>query len=834
MQPVTFGEWLKEKRKTLGATQAQLARQTHCSVVTIRKLESNDLAPSVALAREMARVLEIPVEEIEAFVNFARGKGAPLVLSRRSSKTPWRVEPNRYSLPAPTTNLIGRARELDVMRATLQKPATRLLTLVGPPGVGKTRMALALAHAVEREYADGVCFVALAPITEAPRVLNALADALGVRQTPDEALAVTTNKFLRGKHLLLLLDNFEQIMDAAPLVSDLLHAAPELKIVITSREPLKIYGEHEFPVLPLSVPDIQYTYAPDLLPLYSAVELFVERAHLANFNFALTNDNAMAVAKICAWLDGLPLAIEMAAARVKWEPPQELFPHLARRLEALTGGPRDLSARQQTLRGALDWSYDLLEETEQCVLRHLGVFRGGFTLDAANAVCASPVARVLETLVEKSLVKYERIGDAAPRYALLEMIREYALEKLTACGEAERACERHWAFFIALMQTMGTDMLHATPVENFAHLKREQSNVYGALEWASSTGRAEQALALAAALTPYWYDLGFSPDALDWMKKVLALNRHVNVRMVTARAKVRTLYVEFLRLRGELHEARPVMEEAIADWRRVGETGKPQLAFALLVKSRLTSALGESESALAAGKEALQLYTELQDPLGQASAWRRVGNWALNNGDYLSARECLDHAVALTKPTGDVFAYAVSLLERGDVARATRQYALAQRDYEASDQVNQRAHIGFVEMRLAQRFGVIAALQGEPARGKEWLAQAAQLSISNYVRVNLLSVFAGLALCAALQQRPDEAMRWLGVLDRTSDSFHTPLLAPDNLEREMTMARVREQANEELLDKWHAEGRALELDDALARLEQMTHDPNPQAGFFSE
>lgn len=823
-----FGQWLKRRRRILDLTQDDLAERAFCSVNTIRKIESGDLTPSKTLAQEIARALDLPPETHAEFLRFARTPHATapenafltagvaaLPTSAPPPESPPPAPTVKFHAPAPLTSAIGREHDTGVVTRVLRLPATRLVTLTGPPGTGKTRLALEIVNELQDEFEHGASFVALAPVSQLAQFESAIAQALDVRSTAQMPLTQALRAFLREKQLLLVLDNFEHILDAAPIVTDLLTNAPRLKILATSRERLRVYGEREIPVTPLDVPSLAPLPPWSELEGYSAVQLFIERAQAVKAGFTLTSENAAAVARLCVGLDGLPLAIEMAAARVKWEMPQQLLTQLARRLEIQAGSTRDLAKRQQTLRSTLDWSYGLLDDQEKFVLRHLGIFRGSFTEEAASAVCGFSTGAILETLVEKSLVKQEHNPQQGTSYSLLEIIRKYALENLEAEKEEEAARQRHWEFYYALAQTMGTDMSRIESVDAFDRLKRAQDNLNSALQWAITTQRARQALELAASVAPFWYHASAIAEGVEQLEQVLAMNSQISDDLIIARARARNVFADFLRLDGDLVRAQAMGNQAIADWRSLGETDKAQLAFALLGMARTAWWVGDQERALSNAREALGLFESLNDLNGQATAWRRLGECALHQLDYTHARECLDRSLELTNQTGNLFGQLISYLERGDIARAVGDLDGALADYEQAAKVNEVAREFFPTLRLMHRFGVIATLRGDPVRGEELLSQALRIATERHTRFNVLLVFAGLAMCMALQERPAEAMRWTGLMEKTIESFHAVLRVPDILEHAKTMELLKQQATPEQLEVWRREGQALTLEQAV-------------------
>ena len=409
------------------------------------------------------------------------------------------------NLPAQATPFIGREGAIRAIKEHLSRGKVRLLTLSGVGGTGKTRLALQAAADLVDEFEHGVFFVPLAALSDPALVLPAIAKTFDVREAAGRPLHDQLKDYLREKEMLLVLDNFEQVVEAASSVSDLLSAAPRLKVLVTSREILRLSGETDYPVPPLSLPDSKQLPPVNVLTQYEAVALFIERAVAVKPGFTVTNENAPAVAEICHRLDGLPLAIELAAARVRVLPPQRMLAELSHRLSFLMGGARDLPARQKTLRSAIDWSHDLLAADEQKLFRRLAVFVGGCTLEAIESVCNPendlPVLETVESLVDKSLVN-ETETHGEPRFAMLETIRDYAGERLVAAGEDERVRDRHLGYFVALAEELEPKLMGAEQAVWLLRLEAEHENLRAALEWDLVGGTIERRPAHLYSVVP--------------------------------------------------------------------------------------------------------------------------------------------------------------------------------------------------------------------------------------------------------------------------------------------------------------------------------------------
>jgi predicted ATPase/class 3 adenylate cyclase len=444
------------------------------------------------------------------------------------------------NLPAQRTSFIGREREVARVKQLLRGPG--LLTLTGAGGSGKTRIALQAARELLSEYGDGVFFVELEPITDPQLIPSSIAGSVGVRAEGRKPVLETLRDQLREREMLLVLDNFEQVIEGAPMVASLLGASPKLRILVTSREPLHISGEQELPVPPLDLPDSREHPDPEHLAKHEAVALFAERATAVDPGFRITGSNAAALAELCRRLDGLPLAIELAASRVKMLSPEAILARLKNRLELLIGGPVDLPPRQRTLRGAIGWSYDLLDETERALFRRLSIFAGGWTLEAAEVVAkaeaelGSDLLDLTGSLINKSLVLGVPTSHGPPRFSMLETIREFGAEQLTAAGETEATRDRHAFYFLKAAEDAEPHLRGLEQKRWLDELEREHDNLRASLRLVIDNGQANIGLRLVGALWRFWHLRGHLSEGRRWAEEVLALPQSSDRRSERAKA----------------------------------------------------------------------------------------------------------------------------------------------------------------------------------------------------------------------------------------------------------------------------------------------------------
>jgi len=571
-------------------------------------------------------------------------------------------------LPAPLTPFIGRERDVAAVTALLHRPGVRLVTLAGTGGTGKTRLAIQVASIVCERFRDGVVWVDLSAIHNSALVMPAIARALGVAED-GEQLAERVHAYVRPKQLLVLLDNFEQIVAAAPEVTAMLEAAPQLVVVTTSREALQVYGEHVWEVPPLTLPDRHHLPPHHVLLHNDAVRLFVYHAQAAHARFVLDPQDDVAVVELCVQLDGLPLAIELAAARINTVPIAAMLEQMHDRLALLAYGWRNKPERHQTLRATIAWSYHLLRTEEQRVFRCMGVFVGGCTEDAAAAVCAArnapptDIPAVLRSLAAKSLLRYEDGNGAAPRVHMLETIRAYARERLQQSGEAAPLQQRHAQYYFQLASMAEGPITKGEQGGWFERLERDHDNLRAVLHWAQQTGEEALGLHLGAVLVRFWQARGYIGEGRRWLETLLAHNAELPAAVrAQALNDIGTLATQ----QSEYATAVSMLQHSLALWRTLGNTR--QIAFTINNLGNIAMYQGAYSHAQALFEESLALRRELGDTVGIASALNNLGNVALEQGDYTSAAQFHAESLALRRQTGDTWSIAVSLNNLGLLA----------------------------------------------------------------------------------------------------------------------------------------------------------------------
>jgi predicted ATPase/transcriptional regulator with XRE-family HTH domain len=701
-----MGEMLKRYRLAAGLTQEALAERAGISPRSVQAIESGTNLPYRGTLRRLSAALDISETERDALAMTAQR-----LLQRSSGAAPMDRADTRQTRHAVTTSLpglaplaptplLGRESELARLAALLCSAETRLATLTGPGGVGKTRLALAVGATLAPAFADGVAFVDLTPLTDPGLLLPTVATALSIVAVDGQPLQTSLVRALEGKHRLLILDNCEQVVAAAPAMAALVAQCPALRVLATSRRPLRVRGECVVALAPLPVPPASQAEDPATLGGFAAVALFVQQAQTACPGLTLSAENAAAVAEICRRLDGLPLALELAAARAGVLPPRALVERLAGTpqrtgLSLLTGGARDLPVRQQTMRDTIAWSYALLTPQEQTMFRGLSIFSGGCMLWAAEQVCCededdgdgpvTPAALdTLGALVENSLLRMVEQSDGQPRYMMLETIREYGCERLVAAGEADALLQRHAAYYLDLAEEARLHLHRAEQIVWLARLDQEIDNLRAAFRWCVVQGRAgsqaatERGLWAVACLFRYWVLRTHHREGRDWLAQLLALPGAGAPSVARARA---------LRVAGvleartvDLKRGRALCEESIALCRALGE--RRELGHGLLNLARMDTLWPRGHVSLNASirsalEEVVTLYAQTGYDGGIGGALILLSYADLQDGVLTRAEEHATRGLALVQEAGDRLyaAYACEALAevarlRGDLGRA--------------------------------------------------------------------------------------------------------------------------------------------------------------------
>lgn len=721
------------------------------------------------------------------------------------------------NLPRRAASLIGRDKELGAIARLLLRDDVGLLTITGPGGIGKTRLALQTALDFLSEFEDGVFFISLASISNPDLVAPTIVQTLGLSGVDNFPAQDLLKNHLQDKRLLLVLDNFEQITSAAPLLGELLKAASGLKILVTSRAVLHVYGEYEFNVPPLLLPEISSLPPLEELADLPSVALFVNRAQAVNSAFSLNGENAPVIAEICVRLEGIPLALELAAARIKLFAPQALMRELGQRFARLTYKSVDREPRHQTLRNAVAWSYDLLGPQEQSLFSQLGVFVGGCTLEAAEATWVAgksdiPVSERLASLVDKSMLQVETRQNGEPRFMLLEILREYALERLEDAGETESDWRRHLSYFLGLVESVEPGPREPDLPAWMNLLEEEHDNLRAALRRALAMGEHDAALRISGAVWRFWQIHGHVEEGARWMSDVLAGSTGEH-----SIARAKTLWgAGWLEMVvGDLEQAKIYFEEGAGLSRQLGD--KRYLGLSLHGLGAVARGQGDFSRSLLAFEESLPLFRALQNNEDVAWTLEHLGATALDQGEFAQAADYLKQGLALFRELEQQWPCAEALTFLGHAALQQADYALARKYYEEARSIYQ-------ELDDRPNISTLNTCIGAALFGQGDAGQAVGLYKENLIILHSLNNYWGMVWsleCLAKAASHAENYETAARLGGAADSLRqvTGVLWHPGFHSQYSEQRFDALKNELGLDEWGrlwAEGQAMSVDEAVS------------------
>ncbi len=731
-----------------------------------KRLESDDGHPHVSKSQSLSE------ENTEEFDIASTDYDIPKVTDEDLKKQ--NLRPN--NLTATYSRIIGREKEIASISRLLLQENIRLVTMTGIGGTGKTRLSRAVAERMLLDFDDGVFFVEMAAVTQADVVALTIAQPLGIKEEAGRPVLELLKEHLHNRQMLIVIDNFEQVIDAAPQIAELLNASDRLKILVTSREVLRVQAEVEFPVPPLTIPPADAGLSFDELKVNEAVLLFADRAMTAKPSFGLSPENTSDIAAICARLDGLPLAIELAAARAKVLSPAAILSKLENRLNLLTGGARDLPERQQTMRGAVAWSYDLLDEFEKAVFTKLSVFSGGFRIESAEFVCGSrgdmEVLDAVTSLIDKSLLIQKELPDGESRFRMLEVVRDFAAELLESDGQTDEVSRKHTEFFVSLTETAEPFLQSAQSAVWLGRLAEEHDNIRAAMRW-SLVNEPAMAISLAVAARNYWLVHSHLTEGFRWLKAA-------------------------------------------------SETGfepLPALRFKLLNGLGLAARFrGDYDTARRAYEDGLIAGKEANDKQGIALSNRGLGLVAMQQNDLDSARGYFNEGLSISRELDDKFGIAISLSFLGDLARTEGRNAEARPQFEEAVELLRALENKTALGDALNNLGAATFASGDSASARRYFSEALAIAKDVANRITISCSLDGFAAIAVEAGDFDRAAMLSGTADSLRDLIGYKIEPAERRFRETYLSKLNDGMPKDLFDHCYANGRSLAFEDAIAKV----------------